>query len=108
MTKRILQWLKGHYLNNKSSINYIKWFPNTKEKKWSKAEIKATTTLIKRSLKNSLMSEGHTYIPEPNLEVLPLEVFIFFLLKILDNDVRSNDAIRSIIAFGIRWQVKVQ
>ena len=54
------------------------------------------------------MSEGHTYIPEPNLEVLPLEVFIFFLLKILDNHVRSNDTVRSIIAFGIRWRVKVQ
>ena len=28
----------------------------------------------------------------------------FFLLKVLDNNVRSDDTIRSIIAFAIRWQ----
>ena len=30
------------------------------------------------------------------------DYFSFFLLKILDNDVRSEDTIRSIIAFAIR------
>ena len=36
-------------------------------------EIKATTIAeIKNQLKYFLMSEGNTYIAEPNLEVLPL------------------------------------
>ena len=41
------------------------------EKNWSKIT-KITTTIIKLSLEYSLMSEGNTYIAEPNLEVLPL------------------------------------
>ena len=45
---------------------------NTKEKKKRSKIIKITTTTIKLSLKYYLMSEGNTYIPEPNLEVLPL------------------------------------
>ena len=32
------------------------------------------------------------------------DYFSFFLLKILDNNVRSDDTIRSIIAFAIRQQ----
>ena len=43
---------------------------NTKDKK--DQIIKTTTTIIKLSLKHSLMSEGNTCIAEPNLEVLPL------------------------------------
>ena len=55
------------------------------------------------------MSEGNTCIAEPNLEILPLtyaikDYFSFFLLKILDNGVRSDSTIRSIIAFASRWQ----
>ena len=53
------------------------------------------------------MSEGNTCIAEPNLEILPLtyaikDYFSFFLLKILDNGVRSDSTIRSIIAFASR------
>ena len=54
------------------------------------------------------MSEGNTCIAEPNLEVLPLtqcnKGTVSFYQKILDNDVRSNDTIRSIITFAIRRQ----
>ena len=54
------------------------------------------------------MSEGNTCIAEPNLEVLPLTKCnkgpVYFYQKILDNDVRSNDTIRSIITFAIRRQ----
>ena len=45
---------------------------NTKEKKRSKIEIKNTTTVIKLSLKYSLMSGGNTFKVELNLELLPL------------------------------------
>ena len=54
------------------------------------------------------MSEGNTCIAEPNLEVLPLTKCnkgpVSFYQKILDNDVRSNGTIRSIITFAIRRQ----
>ena len=59
-------------------------------------EIKTTTTVIKLILKCSPVSEGNICIAE------------LFLLKVLDNDVRSNDTIRSVIAFAIRWQQIVQ
>ena len=65
LTKRILKWLKRHYLNNESTINYIKLFLNTKEKKDQKRNIKITA--IKLSLKYSLISEGNTCITEANL-----------------------------------------
>ena len=35
-------------------------------------EIEPTTAVIKNELKYFPMSEGNTYIAEPNLEVLPL------------------------------------
>ena len=43
-----------------------------KREKKSKIEIKTTTTVIKLSLKQSLILEGNNCIAEPNLEVLPL------------------------------------
>ena len=90
-------------MNSKSSTNMY-----TKEKKRSKTETKVVfISVIKLSLKYSVMSEGNTCIAEPNLEVLPLtyaikDYFSFFLLKILDNDVRSDEIIGSIIGFAIR------
>ena len=57
-----------------------------------------TITVIKLSLKYSPMSEGNTCIAEPNLEALSFaqyskEPVLFLFIKILNNDVRSYDAI---------------
>ena len=83
----------------------MKWFLNTKEKKLSKI-IKTTTTITKLDLKCSPISESNTFIAETNPEQRNAmkDYFSFFLLKILDNNVRSDDTIRSIIAFAIRQQ----
>ena len=70
MTKRILQLSKKTFESSTSSIQYIKWALNTKDK--NDQIMKPTTTIMKLSLKYFLMSMGNTCIPEPNLEVLPL------------------------------------
>ena len=46
------------------------------------------------------MSQGNTCIAEPNL--CNNELYFIFTEKKLDNDVRSDDTIRSIITFAIR------
>ena len=48
------------------------------------------------------MSDGNTCVAEPTLEVLPFDdsvndQFIFFLLNVLNNDVKNDDTIRSVI-----------
>ena len=48
------------------------------------------------------MSDGNTCAAEPSLEVLPFDdsvndQFSFFLLKVLNNDVKNDDTIRSVI-----------
>ena len=50
------------------------------------------------------MSESNTFIADPNPEQHNAikSYFSFFLLKILDNDVKIDDSVRSILAFAIR------
>ena len=96
-------------MNSKSSINYIKWFPNTKKKKRHKV-IKTTTTVIKLKLKIFSNVRGQYLYSRDKPRSINFKViqkndsFSFFWLKISDNDARSDDTMRSIIAFAIRWQ----
>ena len=70
-------------------------------------KIKTTTAaVIKLSLKYP-MSRCNTCIAEPNLEVV-IDKLSFFLLNVLNSDVRNDCIIRRAIAFIIKWKQIVQ